>query len=80
MTNSLNTPIEALEFAYPSRVRAYHLRQDSGGKEIPRAAERPVREIETLVHARVSLLADRRMRAPYGLRKAWTVKRDKTLS
>lgn len=68
MTNSLNTPVEALEFAYPLRVRAYHLRQDSGGKgNSARGGDGLVREIETLVHARVSLLADRRVRAPYGL-------------
>ncbi len=68
MTNSLNTPVEALEFAYPLRVRAYHLRQDSGGKgNSARGGDGLVREIETLVPARVSLLADRRVRAPYGL-------------
>lgn len=68
MTNSLNTPVEALEFAYPLRVRAYHLRRDSGGKgNDARGGDGLVREIETLVPARVSLLADRRVRAPYGL-------------
>jgi len=68
MTNSLNTPAEALEYAYPLRVREYRIRQDSGGKGKHNGGDGAVREIETLVAARMSLLADRRKRAPYGLR------------
>jgi N-methylhydantoinase B len=67
MTNSLNTPAEALEYAYPLRVRAYRLRRGSGGRGLHRGGDGVVREIETLTRARVSLLADRRTRAPYGL-------------
>jgi N-methylhydantoinase B len=67
MTNSLNTPAEALEYAYPLRVRAYRLRRGSGGRGRRRGGDGIVREIETLVPARMSLLADRRARAPYGL-------------
>lgn len=67
MTNSLNTPAEALEYAYPLRVRAYRLRRGSGGRGRKRGGDGIVREIETLVPARMSLLADRRHRAPYGL-------------
>jgi N-methylhydantoinase B len=67
MTNSLNTPAEALEYAYPLRVRAYRLRRGSGGRGKQRGGDGVVREIETLVPARMSLLADRRARAPYGL-------------
>ena len=67
MTNSLNTPAEALEYAYPLRVRAYRIRKDSGGRGRSRGGDGVVREIETLVAARMSLLADRRRRAPYGL-------------
>jgi N-methylhydantoinase B len=67
MTNSLNTPAEALEYAYPLRVRAYRLRRGSGGRGRYRGGDGVVREIETLVPARMSLLADRRARAPYGL-------------
>src|SRR3712207_893505 len=67
MTNSLNTPAEALEYAYPLRVRAYRLRRGSGGRGRHRGGDGIVREIETLVPARMSLLADRRARAPYGL-------------
>jgi N-methylhydantoinase B len=67
MTNSLNTPAEALEYAYPLRVREYRLRKESGGEGKRRGGEGVVREIETLVPARMSLLCDRRKRGPYGL-------------
>jgi N-methylhydantoinase B len=67
MTNSLNTPVEALEYAYPLRVREYAMRADSGGRGARRGGDGVVREIETLVDARMALLADRRARAPYGL-------------
>ena len=67
MTNSLNTPAEALEYAYPLRVREYRLRKRSGGEGKQRGGDGVVREIETLVPSRMSLLADRRKRGPYGL-------------
>ncbi len=67
MTNSLNTPAEALEYAYPLRVRAYRIRKNSGGRGRRKGGDGVVREIETLVPARMSLLADRRRLAPYGL-------------
>ena len=67
MTNSLNTPAEALEYAYPLRVREYRIRRGSGGKGKHRGGDGVIREIETLAPARMSLLADRRTRAPYGL-------------
>ncbi|HEV7374918.1 MAG TPA: hydantoinase B/oxoprolinase family protein [Pyrinomonadaceae bacterium] len=67
MTNSLNTPAEALEYAYPLRVRAYRIRKGSGGRGKLEGGNGVVREIETLVPARMSLLSDRRRRAPYGL-------------
>jgi N-methylhydantoinase B len=67
MTNSLNTPAEALEYAYPLRVRRYEIRDGSGGRGQTRGGDGIVREIETLVPARMSLLADRRTHAPYGL-------------
>jgi N-methylhydantoinase B len=67
MTNSLNTPVEALEYAYPLRVRQYALRRGSGGRGRQRGGDGIVREIELLADARVSLLADRREFAPYGL-------------
>ena len=67
MTNSLNTPAEALEYAYPLRVREYRIRKGSGGRGRHRGGDGVVREIETLAPARMSLLADRRKRGPYGL-------------
>ena len=67
MTNSLNTPAEALEYAYPLRVREYRIRKGSGGKGKHRGGDGVIREIETLAPARMSLLSDRRKRAPYGL-------------
>ncbi len=67
MTNSLNTPAEALEYAYPLRVREYRLRQHSGGAGKQRGGDGVIREIEALVPSRMSLLADRRKHQPYGL-------------
>jgi N-methylhydantoinase B len=67
MTNSLNTPAEALEYAYPLRVREYRIRKGSGGRGKQRGGDGVIREVEVLVPARMSLLADRRQRAPYGL-------------
>jgi N-methylhydantoinase B len=67
MTNSLNTPAEALEYAYPLRVREYRIRKGSGGKGKHRGGDGVIREIETLVPSRMSLLADRRTHGPYGL-------------
>ena len=68
MTNSLNTPAEALEYAYPLRVRRYSLRPGSGGEGKHTGGNGIVREIEVLGDAEVTLLADRRSRGPYGLR------------
>jgi N-methylhydantoinase B len=68
MTNSLNTPAEALEYAYPLRVRRYSLRPDSGGQGKYRGGDGIVREIEVLTEADVTLLADRRLGRPYGLK------------
>jgi N-methylhydantoinase B len=49
------------------RVRVYRIRKDSGGRGLRRGGDGVVREIETLARARMSLLADRRRLAPYGL-------------
>jgi N-methylhydantoinase B len=67
MTNSLNTPAEALEYSYPLRVREYRIRKGSGGKGKHNGGDGAIREIEVLAPARMSLLSDRRKRAPYGL-------------
>lgn len=67
MTNSLNTPIEALEYAYPFRVRRYAYRCGSGGAGQFRGGDGLIREIEMLTDAQVTLLAERRVIPPYGL-------------
>src|SRR6266478_20272 len=67
MTNSLNTPAEALEYAYPLRVRRYSIRAGSGGAGKHHGGEGLVREIEVLTDAEVTLLSDRRSRGPWGL-------------
>src|SRR5687768_15447869 len=67
MTNSLNTPAEALEYAYPLRIREYRIRKSSGGKGKFKGGDGAIREIETLAPVSVALLADRRKLAPYGL-------------
>src|ERR1700744_615996 len=67
MTNSLNTPIEALEYAYPFRVRSYGYRRGSGGKGKFRGGHGLIGEIELRAPSQVTLLCDRLKFAPYGL-------------
>jgi len=67
MTNSLNTPVEALEYAYPLQVNSYKLRPMSGGQGKFTGGNGIIREIELLAPAQVTLLSDRRRFAPYGL-------------
>jgi N-methylhydantoinase B len=67
MTNSLNTPVEALEFAYPLRMRRYGYWRGSGGAGLNRGGDGLVKEMEILCDAEVTLLADRRKLRPYGL-------------
>ncbi len=67
MTNSLNTPVEALEYAYPLRVLRYAYRPGSGGAGQFRGGDGLVRELELLADAQVTILADRRTHAPWGL-------------
>ena len=67
MTNTMNTPVEALEYAYPFRVIEYSVRVGSGGEGQYRGGNGVVREIELLADASATLLAESRKRAPYGL-------------
>jgi len=67
MTNTLNTPIEVLEMAFPLRVQSYRLRTGSGGKGRYRGGDGLVRELEFLQPATVTLLTERRRHAPWGL-------------
>ena len=67
LTNTMNTPIEALEHAYPYRVRRYGVRRGSGGRGRHRGGDGIVREIEVMVDATVSFMTERREMAPYPL-------------
>jgi N-methylhydantoinase B len=67
MTNTLNTPVEALEYAYPLRVRRYGLRRGSGGAGRHRGGDGLVRDLEFLCPATITILSERRRTAPYGL-------------
>jgi len=67
MTNTLNTPIEALEYAYPLRVLRYEIRRNSGGVGKFTGGEGIRRDIQVLVESQVTLLSDRREIGPYGL-------------
>ena len=67
MTNSLNTPVEALEYAYPFRMTQYAIRRNSGGAGKHRGGDGIIRELELLGDAQVTLLADRRKTQPWGL-------------
>jgi N-methylhydantoinase B len=67
MTNSLNTPAEALEYAYPFRLTRYSLRRGSGGRGKFRGGDGIVREVELLTNAEVTILSDRRRHGPWGL-------------
>ena len=77
MTNSLNTPVEVLEHAYPLRVRRYGIRAGSGGAGKYRGGDGVVREIELLVPMQVGMLSDRRKFGPYGLAGGAAGKRGK---
>lgn len=67
MTNTLNTPIEALETEYPLRVGEYSLRADSGGRGRYRGGLGLVRSVTVETPATVSLLTERRRHAPQGI-------------
>ncbi|MGZ4174598.1 MAG: hydantoinase B/oxoprolinase family protein [Solirubrobacteraceae bacterium] len=66
MSNTLNTPIEALELEYPLRMVEYSLRRGSGGRGAYRGGDGVVREIEALAPLRYSLITERRRHAPPG--------------
>lgn len=67
MTNTLNTPIEALEAQFPLRVTRYAIRHRSGGAGRHRGGDGIVREIEALVPVAVTILTERRRHRPWGL-------------
>lgn len=67
MTNTLNTPVEALEYEYPLRMRRYEIRSGSGGRGRYRGGDGLIRELELLTEAQLTLLTERRRFPPYGL-------------
>jgi N-methylhydantoinase B len=67
MTNTRNTPVEALEHAYPLRVVRTQIRRGSGGAGRFTGGAGIERAIELLAPARVTLMTERRTRGPYGL-------------
>jgi N-methylhydantoinase B len=66
MSNTLSTPTEALELAYPLRVRRHALRLGSGGEGVHRGGDGVVREIEALEPCRFAVVSERRRHAPQG--------------
>ena len=69
MTNTLNTPIEAVEFEFPLRVRCYALRRGSGGHGRSPGGDGIVREMEFLSPAHLTVISERRDSRPYGLQE-----------
>ncbi len=66
MSNTLNTPIEALELEFPMRMTAYAVRRDSGGAGARRGGNGVIRELEALADLSYSLITERRRHAPPG--------------
>jgi N-methylhydantoinase B len=66
MSNTLNTPVEALETEFPLRVRELAVRRGSGGAGAQRGGDGLVRELEALAPMRFTLLTERRRHAPRG--------------
>jgi N-methylhydantoinase B len=66
MSNTLNTPVEALELEFPLRAVEYALRRGSGGDGEHRGGDGVVREVEALDEMQYSLLTERRRRRPPG--------------
>jgi len=67
MSNTLNTPVEALEMAYPLRLVRYELRRGSGGTGQHRGGDGLIREYELLGETTVTVLSERRVVGPWGL-------------
>ncbi|MDL1956825.1 MAG: hydantoinase B/oxoprolinase family protein [Candidatus Desulfofervidus auxilii] len=68
MTNTLNTPVEAIEHDYPFLIEAYYLRKGSGGKGYFQGGDGLVRIYYFLSPCTVTILSERRCYAPYGLK------------
>ncbi len=68
MTNSLNTPVEAMEIAYPVEVERYSIRTGSGGNGRYRGGDGIHKEVRFLTPVHLTVLSERRVTAPYGLK------------
>lgn len=79
MTNSLNTPLEALENYLPILIRRYSLRQNSGGKGQYNGGDGIVREYEFTVPTQITIMSERRKFAPYGLQGGSPAKTGKNI-
>ncbi len=79
MTNTLNTPVEALELAYPLRVERYTLRPGSGGEGMHRGGDGVIRDVRVLEPFTLSVLAQRRSHAPRGAAGGGSGARGRTL-
>ncbi len=67
MTNTLNTPVEAIEYNYPLRVLRYGVRRNSGGNGLYKGGDGIIREIEFLTDSEITVISERRRIPPYGL-------------
>jgi N-methylhydantoinase B len=67
MTNTLNTPIEALEFEYPFLITSYKIRKNSGGNGLKKGGDGLIREYKFLTDVEVTMISERRRLSPYGL-------------
>jgi N-methylhydantoinase B len=79
MTNTLNTPIEALEYSYPFLVTEYSIRKNSGGDGLYKGGNGIVRVLKLLSDAEVTILSERRVFPPYGAKGGETGKQGKNL-
>lgn len=67
MTNTANTPVEAIESGFPVRIRRFELREGSGGRGVHRGGDGVVKEVEFIVDANFALIANRYITAPQGV-------------
>jgi len=67
MTNTLNTPIEALEFEYPFIITEYKIRKNSGGNGLKKGGDGIIREYKFLTDTEITIISERRRLSPYGL-------------
>ncbi len=67
MTNTMNTPVESIEFNYPFLVKEYSIRKNSGGKGLFKGGDGIIRDIQFLTDVEVTVISERRRFPPYGL-------------